>query len=99
MNGSPLCTYEEIESYLKEIDEVHLLQYVERKNDAFILNKENYDKQKTPSIRMQIACVFTVLGEYDTAEEIHEIRWRDLSDWGDKVVNGILKKYMHAWPK
>ncbi|MBW8183563.1 hypothetical protein [Shewanella nanhaiensis] len=94
IDGTPWCALDDLQSYLEEIDSSHLLKYIKHSEDQYSLNKEEFDKQKTPSVRIQIACVFAILGEHSIAQEIHELRWGDLSSWGDKVTNGMLKKFM-----
>jgi hypothetical protein len=99
VDGVGLCTYRELKSYLEQRREERLLQYVEENNGRFTLVAEQYSTVKLPSVRYQIACVFMLLGEYAIAESIHQLRWSDLSSWGDKTGNDLLKHFMRAYPR
>jgi hypothetical protein len=39
-----------------------------------------------------------LLGEYTIAQRIHQLGWSDLSTWGDKYGNDLLKHFMQPWP-
>jgi hypothetical protein len=98
VDGKGLCTYSDLRDYLNSVGEDHLLKYVRENNSRFELVENEFRKVKLPSIRYQIACVFMLLGEYTIAEDIHSLRWSDLSAWGDKVGNNLLKHFMKAYP-
>jgi hypothetical protein len=75
-----------------------LLTYVHENNGRFDLVEERFQRVVLPSVKYQIACLFMVLGEYTIADEVHRPRWSDLSAWGDKVGNNLLKHFMKAYP-
>lgn len=93
MKKEPWCSFDELKNYLTQIDQEVLLDNVTTEDDGYKLSdiyfKESYD----PSIRMQIAAIFSVLGEYVEANKVHELQWSDLSPRGDNITNRILKKF------
>lgn len=98
-DGVGLCSHGEIKAYLETRGEEWLLQYVEEDGGRFHLAAEEYAMVKLPSVQYQIASVFMLLGEYTIAESLHHLRWVDLSSWGDKVGNDLLKHFMKAYPR
>ena len=94
----PLCTFEELKDYLKEADSLDLLDYIKEIDGKYILNENKIKNVSWSSGRLQIAAMFMVLGEYNIAEKVHSLDWAELSGKGDKVANGILKKFMNSYP-
>lgn len=101
-NKHALTSYEELKKYLDEIEESFLLEYVERDGDRYTLNIQkcqDSSKISPQSVRLQVATVFSALGEHSIANEIHTLKWDDLNTWGDKVSNGILQRFIAPWPR
>ena len=97
-----LTSYEELKLYLESIGESFLLEYIQRNEDGYELNKERCkdpSEINPPSVRLQVATVFAMLGEHSIAHDIHQLEWRDLSTFGDKVSNGMLQKFIAPWPR
>ncbi len=98
VDGVGLCSYPDLRAYLDAKGQEHLLDYVREHNGRYELVAEKYQRVRLPSVKYQIACVFMLLGEYSIAEEIHRLKWSDLSSWGDKIGNDLLKQFMRTHP-
>lgn len=98
MDGVGLAKYDEMESYLRSVGQERLLRFVRENNGRYELVAHEYEKNNATSIQYQAACVFMLLGEYSVAEKLYHLRWSDLSGWGDKVGNDLLKHFMKSWP-
>jgi hypothetical protein len=59
----------------------------------------NFKGSTLRPLKYQVAVVFMLLGEYTIAEQIHSPGWNDLSSWGDKVGNDLLKHFMKSFPQ
>lgn len=49
---------------------------------------------RLPSVKYQVACVFMLMGEYSLAADIYDLKWADLSYWGNKVGNDLVMEFM-----
>lgn len=99
MDGHGLSDLATVREYLTRIGEERLLKYVRESGDGrYELAADLYAEVKAPSVKYQVACVFMVIGEYSIAQQIHRLDWSDLSPFGDKVGNNLLKHFMRAWP-
>ena len=98
-DGTGMCSLDELGAYLQSHDAKHLLDYVIQNGSRYQLNNDKYYSIKLPSLEYQLACVFMLLGEYTIAESIHHLRWTDISTWGDKVGNDLLKHFMQEYPR
>ena len=96
-DGVGLASYNDVQKYLQSIGEERLLGFVREQNGRYEVVDDEYTKVKAPSVQYQIACVFMLLGEYTIAESLYHLRWVDLSGWGDKVGNGLLKHFMNPY--
>lgn len=99
IDGHGIATLDEIREYLTRVDEAWLLKYIRENDGRFELVSAEYNQIRLPSIRYQLACIFMLLGEFTIAENIHALEWPDLSSWGDKVGNGLLKQFMMTYPR
>lgn len=98
MDGHGISTLGDVRAYLSSIGEEWLLKYIRETGGRFGLVEPEYNQIKLPSVKYQLACIFMILGEYTIADEIYQLRWSDLSSWGDKVGNGLLKNFMLSYP-
>jgi hypothetical protein len=99
MDGHGLSDLTTVREYLTRVGEEWLLKYVRERGDGrYELATDLYAEIKLPSVRYQVACIFMILGEYTIAEQIHRLDWADLSPFGDKVGNNLLKQFMRAYP-
>jgi len=96
-NKKPWVKLENLKKYLGEINELELLAYVKESGDGFSLDEQKFSQVTLTSTFIQIATIFAVLGEFDTANKVHKIDWETLSPSGDKVANGILKEFIQPW--
>lgn len=97
-DGVGVCSYDELRDYLMQRGEEYLLEYVHEQGGRYELVRKKFEKIKLPSVQYQVAVVFALLGEYSIAERIHSVKWSDLSSWGDKVGNNLLKRFMRSFP-
>ena len=93
MDNDAWCTSQEMIEYLDSIGESELLDNLILSNTNILLSDLYHSRNYTPSIRRQIASVLAALGEYDLANSVHTITWVDLSPRGDKISNGIIKRF------
>lgn len=93
-DGNGLCNYYELRDFLCDRKCEYLAKYVVEDSGRFFLNEQEFSRVRLPSVKYQIACVFMLLGEYSLATDIHDLKWTDISSWGDKVGNDLLKKFM-----
>lgn len=98
-DGVGLCSYDELREYLQRRGEEHLLKYVCANGGRYELARDEFQRINPPSLKYQVAVVFMLLGEYTIAEPIHSPGWNDLSSWGDKVGNDLLKHFMKSFPQ
>ncbi len=99
MDRHGLATIDEVREYLRRVGKDGLLKCVRANKGRYELVADQYDTIKLPSVRYQVACILMVLGEYAIAEDIHRPRWSNLSTFGDKVGNSLLKHFMKAYPR
>jgi len=93
-DGHGLCSYDELRDFMCDRKCEYLAKYVVEDGGRYFLNEQEFSRVRLPSVKYQIACVFTLLGKYSLAADIHDLKWTDLSSWGDKVGNDLLKKFM-----
>ncbi len=98
MDGHGLGDLDSVRDYLKHVGAESLLKYVREVNGRYELVSTEYEQIRRSSVRYQVACIFTILGEYTIANDVYRVTWSDLSSWGDKIGNGLLKQFMRSYP-
>jgi hypothetical protein len=100
MTENAMCEWDDLAAYLKEVNQSVLLQYIDGSDGRYKVSDLFYSRQieRQPSVRMQVAASLAVLGAFEDAEKVHNLRWENLSPAYDKITNGILRRFMLPWP-
>lgn len=85
-----VASYEQLKKYLRKHNKLDLLSFVKQYSRGFSLDESKYKNMNDFVTRYRLACIFTVLEEYEIADRIHVIIWRDLSRYGDTLGNSII---------
>jgi hypothetical protein len=100
MGAQALCRFSDLKSYLTEIEELDLLENIESEGDRYGVSQTYREREANyaKSIRLQVAAMLAVLGEFERAEAVHKIAWEILSPSYDKVANGIIQRFIQPRP-
>lgn len=102
MNTSKkLCDIGQLERYLFDIGESEILEYIAEESGAYALSDKFYSRNigQIPSIKLQLAACFAVLGQPEIADKLAPLSWAILSREYDKVANGIVSEFIQNWPR
>ncbi|EGQ7791240.1 MULTISPECIES: hypothetical protein [Vibrio] len=90
-----MASFIEIQEFLKKHGQDHILENIVKNesDDSYVLCSRN-NLEKHPSRKYQIACVLTLLGEYELASKLYPLDWKNLSRFGDSLGNALLKEFI-----
>lgn len=100
MTENAMCEWDDLAAYLEEVNQSVLLKYIDGSEGRYkasdLFHSRKIDRQA--SVRMQVAASLAVLGAFEEADKVHNLRWENLSPAYDKITNGILQRFMLPWP-